>query len=128
MSMDMLECLKIDPGRRTLGELLQERQWALEEIARLRRQTQGKLRSQPPAAQRDPRLARLSKDTGAAAKPPAPERLLRLREVCGLVAVSRATVYKWMGEGRFPRSIRLGDRAVRWRAADVLAWQARLGG
>jgi len=32
---DMLERLRDDPGSRTLGQLLQERQWALQEIERL---------------------------------------------------------------------------------------------
>ena len=34
-SLDMLERLRDDPGSRTLGQLLQERQWALHEIERL---------------------------------------------------------------------------------------------
>jgi hypothetical protein len=33
---DMLDRLRLDPGSRTLGQLLQERQWALQEITRLR--------------------------------------------------------------------------------------------
>ena len=28
MSLDMLDRLAMDPGRRTFGELVQERQWA----------------------------------------------------------------------------------------------------
>lgn len=126
MPIDMLERLRIDPGHRTIGELLQERQWALEEIGRLRRKAKGDLRVQPPPTQRAPELVRVTTRTSAAGEALAPERLLRLSEVCKLMAVSRGMVYKWMGEGRFPRSIRLGERAVRWRAAEVLAWQARL--
>ena len=36
MGLDMLDRLILDPGTRTLGELLQEREWAVGEIRRLR--------------------------------------------------------------------------------------------
>jgi hypothetical protein len=36
MPHDMLDCLGLDPGMRTLGELIQEREWAVWEIRRLR--------------------------------------------------------------------------------------------
>ena len=36
MSLDMLDRLILDPGTRTLGELMQEREWAVGEIRRLR--------------------------------------------------------------------------------------------
>jgi hypothetical protein len=36
MPLDMLDRLCLDPGIRTLGELLQEREWAVGEIRRLR--------------------------------------------------------------------------------------------
>jgi hypothetical protein len=34
--LDMLDRLCLDPGTRTLGELMQEREWAVSEIRRLR--------------------------------------------------------------------------------------------
>lgn len=120
MSVDMLERLRIDPGRRTLGELLQERQWAAGEIERLRHQI-----AQLAAS------ARQSVVSGARVpnELPAPEgmgpqRLLRLAEVCRIVGVSRAMVYVWMKEGRFPMGVHLGDRMVRWRVSEVEAWLA----
>jgi hypothetical protein len=36
MPQDMLDLLRADPGTRTLGQLLQEREWAYGEITRLR--------------------------------------------------------------------------------------------
>ncbi|MEA3139758.1 MAG: hypothetical protein QOK23_1927 [Gammaproteobacteria bacterium] len=36
MPLDMLDRLCLDPGTRTLGELMQEREWAVGEIRRLR--------------------------------------------------------------------------------------------
>jgi hypothetical protein len=35
--LDMLDRLVLDPGTRTIGELMQEREWAVWEIRRLRR-------------------------------------------------------------------------------------------
>ena len=49
------------------------------------------------------------------------ERLPKVRARTGL---SRSFVYKMMGEGRFPSSIKLGDRAVGWRSSDIDAWIA----
>lgn len=36
MTLDMLDRLCLDPGTRTLGEFMQEREWAAGEIRRLR--------------------------------------------------------------------------------------------
>jgi hypothetical protein len=36
MPLDMLDRLSLDPGTRTLGELLQEREWVVSEIRHLR--------------------------------------------------------------------------------------------
>lgn len=48
-------------------------------------------------------------------------QLLRLSEVLEIVKISRATLYKAMGRGTFPRPIKFGASAL-WRAADVQAW------
>jgi prophage regulatory protein len=39
-----------------------------------------------------------------------------------LFKVSPATIYRWIKEGNFPRSVRLGPNMVRWKAADIEAW------
>jgi prophage regulatory protein len=85
MPDDILERLQLDPGRRTIGELIQERAAAVHEIR-------------------------------------ARQLLVRLSDLCDQLAVSRGTIYRWLGEGKFPRPVRIGERAVRWRAADVEAW------
>lgn len=36
--------------------------------------------------------------------------------------LSLSTIYKMMTEGRLPRPIRLGKRAVGWRESDVARW------
>ena len=48
--------------------------------------------------------------------------ILRLPEVKRLTGLSRSTIYKMISEGKFPRSVSLGSRAVGWRAINIRAW------
>ena len=90
---DILKRLRLDPGQRTLGQLLQERESAANEIERLRSEIQ-QLKS--PAARSAP--------TGPGPKPSPkeisppkafrPGTLIRLTEVCELLGIGRSTVYK----------------------------------
>ena len=50
------------------------------------------------------------------------QRLLRRRQVEELTAMSRSSIYRAMMEGNFPRPVRVGPAAVRWRASDITAW------
>ena len=50
------------------------------------------------------------------------DRLTELRELLG---VSRSTIYNWIVEGRFPLSVHVSERTVRWRAEDIEAWRTR---
>lgn len=52
--------------------------------------------------------------------------LLRLPSVIALTELSRSTIYSAIQEGRFPRPVRVGRRAVRWRAQDIRLWLERL--
>lgn len=54
------------------------------------------------------------------------DRILRVQEVVDLVNVHRATLYKMMGRGEFPRPLRLGPSARGWRKSDIDAWMANL--
>ena len=49
-------------------------------------------------------------------------RLLRLSEVQARCGLSRSTVYRQMGERAFPRPLRVGVRAVRWRQSEIESW------
>ena len=49
-------------------------------------------------------------------------RLLRLREVKQIVALQHSEIYKRMNEGRFPQSVHLGPKAVRWLEDEVMEW------
>ena len=50
------------------------------------------------------------------------DRLLRRRQVEEITGMSRSTIYKMMQNGEFPRPVRIGPAAVRWRASDITAW------
>ena len=47
-------------------------------------------------------------------------RLLTLRDVLHMTALSRSSVYALMAESRFPKPLRIGSRAVRWVEQEVL--------
>ena len=51
---------------------------------------------------------------------------LRMREVLALLRVSRSTLNRWIREGTFPRPVKLGKRAVRWRRSDIEGWLKEL--
>lgn len=54
------------------------------------------------------------------------QTLLRLPEVLRETALSRSCVYEAIKGGRFPAPVRVGRRAVRWRAEDIAAWRSAL--
>jgi len=49
-------------------------------------------------------------------------RLLRLKDVLKLVAMSKTTVYKLVKMELFPQQVELSARCVAWRESDILAW------
>lgn len=53
-------------------------------------------------------------------------KVMRMPELTGYVGLSRASIYAMMAhdKGTFPRPIKLGERAVGWRADDIDAWLA----
>ena len=50
------------------------------------------------------------------------DRLLRRREVEKITGMSRSSIYRLMHEDEFPRPVRVGPAAVRWKASDITAW------
>jgi len=123
MPQDMLDLLRLDSGTRTMGHLMQEREWAYSEITRLRREIA--------------RLTQHNSPRSIAAQPISPvpmpntdlmldkHRLIRLSEVRRLVGLSHSSIYRLVSEGRFPVPFKISARAVRWRFADILEWQTR---
>jgi prophage regulatory protein len=63
-------------------------------------------------------------DETATAFPPAERRILRRAEVEQKTGFKRAHIYTLMREGRFPKALRLGIRAVGWDSVEVEAWIA----
>jgi prophage regulatory protein len=49
-------------------------------------------------------------------------RFLRLRTVVERVALSRSQLYRLVARGTFPRSYRLGARAVGWLECEIEDW------
>ena len=47
-----------------------------------------------------------------------------LRDVTEATALSRSVIYDLMAESRFPKPIRVGDRAVRWIEDEVIEYIA----
>src|SRR5579859_552831 len=54
-----------------------------------------------------------------------PEKILRLPNVLDRTGLSRSTVYQRVTEGRFPRPVSLGARAVGWIETEIEEWIAR---
>ena len=55
-------------------------------------------------------------------------KFLRLAEVRNRVPYSRSTIYQLITQGRFPKPINLGARAVAWLESDIDEWiAARVG-
>jgi prophage regulatory protein len=66
---------------------------------------------------------------------PTPDKLLRLPDVLRLTGLRRSSVYEKMKAGTFPRSVKVGARAVTWSEAAIQAWirerlsvEPRIGG
>ena len=52
-------------------------------------------------------------------------RLLRLRDVISTVGMKRSWILQKVNEGKFPKPIKLGDRANAWRESDIIEWIER---
>ena len=49
-------------------------------------------------------------------------RIIRLKEVIYSTGLARSTIYKYIGEGSFPKAVSLGDRSVGWVDTEVQEW------
>jgi prophage regulatory protein len=113
------------PGPERWGELMQEREWAVGEIRRLRMDV-GRLSRKKEAARIETEIS--EEPGGTKHLDPAlnAKRLIRLAEVATMLGIGRSTIYKYIGEGTFPAPIKVGFRSVRWKLTDVLAWRAHI--
>ena len=62
----------------------------------------------------------------ATATAPAPNawRILRMPEAVSKSGLSRGSIYRLMKIGQFPKSVKLSERAIGWREADIDDWLA----
>ena len=51
-------------------------------------------------------------------------KIIRIKQVRERTGLSKSTLYSRMSEGRFPRQIPLGGRAVGWADVEIDAWIA----
>ena len=49
-------------------------------------------------------------------------QILRRRQLEEQLGLSRSSIYKMVADGLFPKPIKLGSRAVGWRAEEVENW------
>ena len=54
------------------------------------------------------------------------DRLLRVRDVLTKCGISKAALYEWVNDGRFPKPLQVGPKAVRWLSSDIESWMASL--
>ncbi|MDM8545168.1 helix-turn-helix transcriptional regulator [Candidatus Venteria ishoeyi] len=48
--------------------------------------------------------------------------LLRLKQVLEIVPASRATIWRWTRDGKFPKPIKLSERCTAWKKSDIESW------
>ena len=51
-----------------------------------------------------------------------PTKLIKIRDVRQLTALSTSGIYAAMARGDFPKPLKLGARGVAWREREVLDW------
>lgn len=52
--------------------------------------------------------------------------LIPRKTVEKLAGLSRATIYRLIKAGKFPRPLSIGTGSVRWRQSDIISWQQSL--
>jgi prophage regulatory protein len=52
--------------------------------------------------------------------------LLPRKTVEKLAGLSRASIYRLIKAGKFPRPVSIGTGSVRWKQSDIIAWQSSL--
>ena len=50
-------------------------------------------------------------------------RVVRPKEVCTFLSISRSTLWRWIKAGHFPEPESLGPNTRGWRLATVINWE-----
>lgn len=48
--------------------------------------------------------------------------ILKIKQVCEITALSKATIYREIKKGKFPAQVQLTDRNVGWLETDINVW------
>ena len=56
----------------------------------------------------------------------ATDRLLPLAVVADRTSLSKATIYRMLKTGQFPRPLQVGPNSVRWLESDLKSWMEAL--
>lgn len=54
------------------------------------------------------------------------DKLLKVPDVCALIGVSRATLYRLLSQKKFPPSVTLMASGRRWRESEIQKWMEEL--
>lgn len=54
------------------------------------------------------------------------QRIIRKRELLGMVGLSDATIWRMEKDGKFPKRLRLGGNSCGWFETEVMDWMAGL--
>jgi prophage regulatory protein len=49
-------------------------------------------------------------------------KIIRRAEIEEQLGLARSTIYQMVADGEFPKPVKLGRRAVGWRAEEVESW------
>jgi len=49
-------------------------------------------------------------------------KLIKLKEVIEITCLTKATIYRMIADGKFPKQVSLGDRAVAWVYQEIENW------
>ena len=118
-TLDMLDRLRQDPGSRTLGELIQERQWAVGEIERLRALLDADKGPLPSPSSKMREASHLVARTESPKRQP---EYMRTKDVCEQFGLSPSMLYLYVKQRGFPSPVKVGARAVRWKCSEIVKW------
>jgi prophage regulatory protein len=51
------------------------------------------------------------------------DRVLKMPDVIAVTGLRRTSIYNLVNSGRFPKPIKLSERAIGWLATEITAWQ-----
>jgi prophage regulatory protein len=55
---------------------------------------------------------------------PAADRLIKLDQVMSIVGLGKTLIYRLVGDGAFPKPLKLGSNASRWSEGEIFSWIA----